>query len=201
MYVYFTAFNIQYAWLGVHLLRSVHVNSPNSNFKVFLILSPKDVGSKTVNELVKIISLSNPNAEVLIVVDEKDRDSEELARLCAGYRTFLFGPKRKETFDDNVTAVWIDADSIVRGDLSELEAFCEKNDFDISARAKNTKFKFASGLVIQKGTQAGKDFGQKWHEHTPAGLENTTGHYAQMEAMYLKKLKYADEMGTRRQLL
>ncbi len=54
---------------------------------------------------------------------------------------------------------------------------------------------------IESTTATRDHFGQKWHEHTPAGLENTTGHYAQMEAMYLKKLKYADEMGTRRQLL
>jgi len=54
---------------------------------------------------------------------------------------------------------------------------------------------------IESTTATRDHFGQKWHEQTPAGLENTTGHYVQMEAMYLKKLKYAEEMGARRQLL
>tara|TARA_R110000764_G_scaffold104689_1_gene190331 strand:+ start:134 stop:2371 length:2238 start_codon:yes stop_codon:yes gene_type:complete len=40
---------------------------------------------------------------------------------------------------------------------------------------------------IESTTDTRDRFGQKWHEHTPAGLENTTDHYAQMEAMYLKK--------------
>lgn len=54
---------------------------------------------------------------------------------------------------------------------------------------------------IEITTDSRNRLGQKWEDHTPAGLENTTDHYAQMEAMYLKKLKYAEEMGTRKQLL
>ena len=81
-----------------------------------------------------------------------DIDYDTLKRFCAGFRTHIFGDARDEYFDTNDALVWIDADSIVRNDLKELEDFCENNDFDVSARPKNTKYKYASGLIIQKPT-------------------------------------------------
>ena len=36
---------------------------------------------------------------------------------------------------------------------------------------------------IENATEIRDRFGNKWEQHTPAGLENTDGHYAQMEAM------------------
>ncbi len=40
---------------------------------------------------------------------------------------------------------------------------------------------------IESATETRDRFGRKWQEHTPAGLENTPDHYAQMEAMATKK--------------
>jgi isoquinoline 1-oxidoreductase beta subunit len=40
---------------------------------------------------------------------------------------------------------------------------------------------------IESTTETRDRFGRKWEEHTPAGLESTTDHYAQMEAMSAKK--------------
>ena len=41
---------------------------------------------------------------------------------------------------------------------------------------------------IESSTESRDRFGRKWQEHTPAGLENTDEHYAQMEAMSPKKV-------------
>ncbi|TFG72956.1 MAG: xanthine dehydrogenase family protein molybdopterin-binding subunit, partial [Flavobacteriales bacterium] len=40
---------------------------------------------------------------------------------------------------------------------------------------------------IESATETRDRFGRKWEEHTPAGLESTADHYAQMEAMSAKK--------------
>ncbi len=42
---------------------------------------------------------------------------------------------------------------------------------------------------IESSTESRDRFGRKWQEHTPAGLENTSAHYAQMNAIPSKKVE------------
>ncbi|SDF22326.1 isoquinoline 1-oxidoreductase, beta subunit [Pricia antarctica] len=42
---------------------------------------------------------------------------------------------------------------------------------------------------IESSTESRDRFGRKWQEHTPAGLENTSAHYAQMDAIPSKKVE------------
>jgi hypothetical protein len=161
-YQYFTAFDIKYAWWGIHLARSIYVNSPDSNFNIFLLLNADQTDSIESKKVIDLILKANPSTKIEVIALDHFMPSEALKRYCAGFRTTVFGPSRDKYFEKDDTLVWIDADSIVRNPLKELEVFCEENSFDVAARAKNAKYKFASGLIIQKGTSAARDFGNKW---------------------------------------
>ena len=163
-YQYFTAFDMKYAWWATHLASSIFKNSPDSNFTAFLIAKKSEEDSEEVEGTIEIIQQANPNCRVELTIIKDDIDYDTLKRFCAGFRTHIFGDARDEYFDTNDALVWIDADSIVRNDLKELEDFCENNDFDVSARPKNTKYKYASGLIIQKPTIHGKNFGIVWNQ-------------------------------------
>jgi len=160
-YKYFTAFDIKYIWWAIHLARSIYVNSPSSDFTAFLILQKKEYD--LAEDVINLFAIANPNCTVsLVKLDEDDFNHDELKRYCAGFRTYIFSSQNRRQ-SGNSTLVWIDADSIVRSPLSAIEEFCENNVFDMSARGKNTKFKFASGFVIQKDTPSAREFGKIWN--------------------------------------
>ncbi|MDB4337434.1 hypothetical protein OAA09_00290 [bacterium] len=162
MYQFFTACDLKYAWWAVHLAKSIFVNSKNSNFTIFLINNSKLTNAQT-KDVVSVFKSANSNVNIVWVKPEIALDEKSLPRYCAGFRTLVFGPDREKYFKKTDNLVWIDADSIVRSDLSSLENFCNSHNFDMAARPKNKKNKFASGLIVQKSTQQGIDFGNSWH--------------------------------------
>ena len=122
-YQYFTAFDMKYAWWATHLASSIFKNSPDSNFTAFLIAKKSEEDSEEVEGTIEIIQQANPNCRVELTIIKDDIDYDTLKRFCAGFRTHIFGDARDEYFDTNDALVWIDADSIVRNDLKELEDF------------------------------------------------------------------------------
>tara|TARA_B100000214_G_scaffold188698_1_gene136233 strand:+ start:1181 stop:2965 length:1785 start_codon:yes stop_codon:yes gene_type:complete len=154
---YFTAINYDYGWWAIHLLRSFKNNSPESDLTCFVMM---DETKEKVDELIKLLKHANPSARIIEVDQEFDKTVSfgptQSGRIAAGFRTVVFS-NRTKFFKEEDTLVWVDADSIVREDLSVVEDFC-KEDFDVSARGKNDKLKFASGFIIVKPTTAAEKF-------------------------------------------
>lgn len=162
MYQYFTACDLNYAWWAIHLSSSMSKNSPSSSFTIFLITSEEE-SSERKKEIEGVFNEANPSSRI-VWWNNPELEKNEIPRYCAGFRTYIFGPNRSDYFSEEDTLVWIDADSLVRKDLKSLELFCKENEFDTSARPKNKKDKFASGLIVQKQTSEGLLFGHQWHE-------------------------------------
>ena len=154
---YFTAINYDYGWWAIHLLRSFKNNSPESDLTCFVMA---DAEKEKINELKALLKHANPSARIIEVVQEFDKTVSfgptQSGRIAAGFRTVVFS-NRTKFFNEEDTLVWVDADSIVREDLSVVSDFC-KEDFDVAARGKNDKLKFASGFIIVKPTPSAEKF-------------------------------------------
>lgn len=153
---YFTAVDKNYGWWAIHLLRSFKNNAPTSDVTCFILGKPSQLNE--IEELKELLEVANPSAR-LIYVDPtswfNEIDEGAMGRITAGYRTVVFS--NRAFFNDDDTLIWVDADSIVRKDLTEVEEFCKK-DFDVSARGKNAHLKFASGFIISKPTEGSRLF-------------------------------------------
>ena len=97
-YQYFTAFDMQYIWWAVHLARSLYVNSPDSDFTAFLIVREGQEDSDLIDEVCNIFDKAHPGCNVELARIAADLDYDVLKRFCAGFRTYIFGPKRHMIF-------------------------------------------------------------------------------------------------------
>ena len=161
---YFTAINYDYGWWAIHLLRSFRNNSPDSDLTCFVM---EDESEEKINELIKLLKYANPSARVIKVGQEFDKTvtfgPSHSGRIAAGFRTVVFS-NRLNFFNSEDTLIWVDADSIVRKNLDIVTEFC-KEDFDVSARGKNDKLKFASGFIVMKPTSAADKFSNALYDN------------------------------------
>lgn len=161
---YFTAINYDYGWWAIHLLKSFSVNSPESDLTCFVMA---DESKEKIDQLIELLKHANSSTRIVKVEQEFDKSVSfgptESGRIAAGFRTIVFS-NREKFFNKEDTLVWVDADSIVRKDLSVVSDFCKK-DFDVSARGKNDKLKFASGFIVVKPTPGAEKFSNVLYEN------------------------------------
>lgn len=97
----------------------------------------------------------NPNATLIYSVEEATKHADQRKRISA---KLDYWSSWMQTAPDGEVAVFLDADMLVRGNLSEDLA----NDFDVLITLRKGKFPLNSGLVAVRVSQRTRDFFDLW---------------------------------------